>query len=427
MPSQQVNKAITKGILGLGGAVAAAALFLTAAPGDDSVIPEPPPAPAPAPVTAVAPVPGAGAVPAEPLPAIEPSVPATPAPEPVKVQRPRIDVVFALDTTGSMSGLIQGAKMKIWSLANEISSGQPKPIVRFGLVGYRDRSDAYVTKSVPLTRDMDELYDHLMAFSAGGGGDTPEHVNEALRVAIDDMKWSRNQNTLKLIFLVGDAPPHDDYDDGLTSRKMARKARARGIIVNTIRAGRADDTRVAWQRISRIAGGEYASIAQSGGVVATTTPYDGELERLNRELASTGIAYGHRSKRSRMRKKVANRMAMKGEVAASAAGYGAKNGASLGDGDLVGDMVSGSLAFDDLEEDKLPEDLRKMSKEEQKAHIEQNVEKRKKLRRQLADVSRKRDAYLKKARKAKPSKDSFDRKVMGSVAEQAASVGVHFD
>ena len=30
------------------------------------------------------------------------------------VQRPKIDVVFVLDTTGSMSGLIQTAKEKIW-------------------------------------------------------------------------------------------------------------------------------------------------------------------------------------------------------------------------------------------------------------------------------------------------------------------------
>ena len=55
--------------------------------------------------------------------------------QPAEVERPQIDVVFALDTTGSMSGMIAGAKEKIWSLANEISSGQPRPIVRFGLVG----------------------------------------------------------------------------------------------------------------------------------------------------------------------------------------------------------------------------------------------------------------------------------------------------
>jgi hypothetical protein len=75
----------------------------------------------------------------------------------------RIEVVFTLDTTGSMSGLIDGAKRKIWWIANGISRSRPAPDIRMGLVGYRDRGDAYVTKNTPLTADIDFL-------SAGHGG-----------------------------------------------------------------------------------------------------------------------------------------------------------------------------------------------------------------------------------------------------------------
>ena len=60
--------------------------------------------------------------------------------------RPAMDVVFVLDTTGSMSGLIQTAKEKIWAIANEILRGKPTPRLRIGLVAYRDKTDAYVTK-----------------------------------------------------------------------------------------------------------------------------------------------------------------------------------------------------------------------------------------------------------------------------------------
>jgi Mg-chelatase subunit ChlD len=42
-------------------------------------------------------------------------------------QNPKIDVVFVLDTTGSMSGLIQTAKEKIWSIATTMASAQPTP------------------------------------------------------------------------------------------------------------------------------------------------------------------------------------------------------------------------------------------------------------------------------------------------------------
>src|SRR5688572_21458009 len=70
-------------------------------------------------------------------------------------ERPVVEVVFVLDTTGSMSGLIEGAKAKIWQIAGHIVSGQPAPEVRIGLVAYRDVDDDYVTKVVPLTDDLD--------------------------------------------------------------------------------------------------------------------------------------------------------------------------------------------------------------------------------------------------------------------------------
>ncbi|MDH5346070.1 MAG: VWA domain-containing protein, partial [Gammaproteobacteria bacterium] len=66
-------------------------------------------------------------------------------------QRPVIDVVFVLDTTGSMSGLIDTAKEKIWAIASTMASAQPTPDIRIGLVGYRDRGDAYVTRVVDLS------------------------------------------------------------------------------------------------------------------------------------------------------------------------------------------------------------------------------------------------------------------------------------
>ena len=103
-----------------------------------------------------------------------------------------------LDTTGSMSGLIEGAKQKIWSIANEITSAKPTPDIRIGLIGYRDRGDEYVTKAFDLTNDIDAVYGHLQAFHAAGGGDTPESVNEALQQAVSNMSWSQDRKVLKV-------------------------------------------------------------------------------------------------------------------------------------------------------------------------------------------------------------------------------------
>src|SRR5258706_9020955 len=107
-----------------------------------------------------------------------------------KPARPRMEVCFVLDTTGSMSGLIEGAKQKIWFIANEMISAKPTPDLRLGLIGYRDRGDEYVVKSFDLTNDIDAVYGHLRAFVAAGGGDTPESVNEAVNEAVTKMDWS---------------------------------------------------------------------------------------------------------------------------------------------------------------------------------------------------------------------------------------------
>ena len=114
---------------------------------------------------------------------------------------PRVEVAFVLDTTGSMGGLIEGAKRRIWSIARRIGEGRPRPDLRLGLVAYRDRGDAYVTQVHDLTGDMDAVYRALMSFQADGGGDGPEYVSAALADAVHRVSWSQGPG-LKVIFLV---------------------------------------------------------------------------------------------------------------------------------------------------------------------------------------------------------------------------------
>ncbi len=128
-------------------------------------------------------------------------------------QTPRIDVVFLLDATGSMADEIAVVKGKIRDIITEISLGDPAPDVRFGIVAYRDRGDEYVTRSFPLTRDLDSIVENLESIEAAGGGDYEESLNEALHVAINQMNWDLGPQTVKIIFLIADAPPHTDYPD----------------------------------------------------------------------------------------------------------------------------------------------------------------------------------------------------------------------
>src|SRR5258708_11456597 len=127
------------------------------------------------------------------------TLPAPAADPPSKEKKPKVEVVFCLDTTGSMGGLIEGAKQKIWSICNQIANGKPTPDLKVGLVAYRDKGDAYVTKVFELTDDLDAIHAHLKGFKADGGGDIPEHVNQALFDAVHGVKLIADASTLKLI------------------------------------------------------------------------------------------------------------------------------------------------------------------------------------------------------------------------------------
>src|SRR6478672_8207269 len=119
------------------------------------------------------------AIPAALLAAAALALPAVSAPKPATTKA-RVEVVFCLDTTGSMGGLIDGAKAKIWAICNQIAGGKPTPALKVGLVAFRDRGDEYVTKVFDLTDDLDAVYSDLKKFVAAGGGDVPESVNQAL-------------------------------------------------------------------------------------------------------------------------------------------------------------------------------------------------------------------------------------------------------
>jgi hypothetical protein len=141
-----------------------------------------------------------------------------------------------------MSGLIEGAKQKTWSIANEIAGAKPTPDIRFGLVAYRDRRDEYVVKTFNLTNDLDAIYCQLQSFRAEGGGDTPEAVNEALDEAVNKLSWSADRSVLKVIFLVGDAPPHMDYANAAKYPDVCQAAVKKDLIINTIQCGNLAET-----------------------------------------------------------------------------------------------------------------------------------------------------------------------------------------
>ncbi len=364
--------------------------------------------------------------------------PDRPTPDPAKTPPPphegaaRIEVGFVLDTTGSMSGLIEGAKQKIWSITNQMASGQPRPEIRIGLVGYRDRGDAYVTKLTDLDQDIDAVYARLMELRADGGGDTPESVNQALHEAVTRFSWSESQDVYKVIFLVGDAPPHTDYPNDVPYTESVRLARSKGIVVNTVQCGNVGGTARVWKQIATGGDGEYVAIAQDGAMVAMETPHDEVLARLNRELAGTVVAYGDESDRDELMGKVGRALSAPMSAVASRLSYFAKSGGGVASGraDLVDAVEEGLVEAEALPAAELPAEMQAMDAEERAAYVKEKAERRAVIQKKITEVSRKRDDYVRQenARLASEGKDDgFDQRVLGAIRAQAAEKGIAYE
>ncbi len=349
--------------------------------------------------------------------------------------KPELEMVFVVDTTGSMSGLIDGAKQKIWSIVNGVMKAPSHPKVRIGLVAYRDHGDAYVTKVLPITDDLDKVYTTLMEYHADGGGDTPEDVRQALSDGVHRSGWSpRGAHVAQILFLVGDAPPHDDYKnepDTLTSTAEAVKS---GIIVNTIECGGAEDTRQSWQAIARRGEGQFFQIAQDGGVQAISTPYDAELSRLGAKIGGTYLAYGgrgfgggggaFRAGKAAAQAGIESRIAAAAPVPAQAdrAVNKAINSYAYDESDLLQSVENGVVKVDNLKNADLPDALKKLSPEARKNEIEKRIAERKSIRSEILALSKKRDAYIAAARRKQGSgKSAFDTAVSHAIRSESGS------
>ena len=349
--------------------------------------------------------------------------------------RPVVEVVFVLDATGSMSGLIQAAKEKIWSIATTMASAQPAPLIKVGLVAFRDRGDEYVTKMIDLSSDLDSVYASLMDIRADGGGDGPESVNQALADAVNKMSWSTDQKAYKAVFLVGDAAPHMDYQDDVKYPVTLSVARAKGITVNTIQCGQDAETLREWHQIATLAGGDYFQVDQAGSAVAMTTPFDEKLARLSEKLDGTRLYYGNKEDKEKQALKVAASDKVHAEASVESRARRATFNASasgatnlLGDNELVDDVTSGRVELGKINQAQLPATLQAMALSEQQAKIAETARQRDELKKAIGAIADQRTDYLKReVAKAGGAKDSLDAKLFSTVRAQAEKKGLHYE
>jgi hypothetical protein len=181
------------------------------------------------------------------------------------VEPVRLDIHFLIDVTGSMGDEIQRLKDNMIAIAEQISELPSSPDVRFGMTVYRDRGDAFVSRTFDFTPDVEAFVDALREVEANGGGDYPESLNEGLHNALHLPEW-RVDDTVSIIFLVADAPPQLIYDQDYDYAVEVLVAAERGIKIFPIASSGLDDQgEYIFRQLAQITGGKFLFLTYGAG------------------------------------------------------------------------------------------------------------------------------------------------------------------
>jgi hypothetical protein len=337
-----------------------------------------------------------------------------------------VDLVIALDVSGSMEGLIESAKQRLWDITNELAQARPVPALRVAILSYGRPSygeqSGYVRVDLPFTADLDAANATLFAFRTDGGD---EYVARAIQTSLDKLQWSQRPDALQVVFVAGNESA--EQDPQLTLERATGAAARRGIVVNAIFCGSDNDAAArGWQRVAASTNGLYASIDQNSAAVANVaTPFDARLAALNDELNSTYIAFGNAGESGRANQVAQDSNAATMSPAAAASRTVAKAGVLYrSEWDLV-DAVQSGKALADIPAAELPAEMQAMEPEKREAYVREATARRQDMQRQIGELAAERSRYIAE-QKSDGATAGLDAAILEGIREVAATKGFSF-
>ena len=169
-------------------------------------------------------------------------------------------IMFIVDTTGSMSDEMLFLQSEFSSIVEEVGSDNVEYAVNF----YRDEGDDYVTKCMDFTTDITRLRSTIAAEYADGGGDIPEAVGAVMQESITDNSGWRD-DCVKIAFMIFDAPPHAEDSDKV--EQAVRAAADKGIkLIPIVSSNSERETELFGRAVAIATGGTYVFLTDDSGI-----------------------------------------------------------------------------------------------------------------------------------------------------------------
>ena len=176
-----------------------------------------------------------------------------------------LDLMFVIDTTGSMGDELRYLKTEIADVIKKVTSNNPGYTINLALLFYRDIDDEYVTRYFDFTTNITVQQQNLSKQSANGGGDFPEASDRALWEAVNK-KWNDGY-AKRLIFHVCDAPPHDKQENQTLYFNSIKTAAKKGIrIIPVASSGIDRATEYLLRQEAIMTGGTYIFLTNDSGI-----------------------------------------------------------------------------------------------------------------------------------------------------------------
>jgi Mg-chelatase subunit ChlD len=342
-----------------------------------------------------------------------------------------VDLVICLDTSGSMQGLIDSCRKKLWDMCSLLGQARPQPRLRVALVAFGDTRNpdgGHVVIDSVFTEELDGVYEKLMALTTNG---STELVGRALHESLTQLEWSTQSNALKMIFVAGNESA--DQDSQYSFREQVKRALQQNVIVNAIYCGK--DTpgggdAATWRELATLGGGQYAAIDQEG-TIAIATPFDAEISRLGGTINGTYLAYGHDGVVFAARQEAQDENAKKVSKE-TLAGRMQLKGSSLyrnGSWDLVDRCNDKDFDWSKVPDKDLPKELKGKSLAERDAFIKTLRAKRTAIQKELLELGKKRTSFIaaELTKRAGENARSLDFVLAKAVKEAAEASGFAFE